>query len=135
MNVSSGLKEYEVIFLAAIVGMDKEEKTRVIRHLAEHMSPGAFLLLRSAHRTRAFLYLVIDPCDYLQGFEVLSMFHPTDEFINSVIIARKHMSPILSWNQELDSTTLPRKCSEIQCINPLSHGNIMKELAIDEQLL
>ncbi|XP_022761268.1 nicotianamine synthase-like [Durio zibethinus] len=135
MNVSSGLKEYEVIFLAALVGMDKEEKIRVIRHLAEHMAPGAFLLLRSAHGARAFLYPVIDPCYDLQGFEVLSVFHPTDEVINSVIIARKQLNPILSWNQELDSTTLPSKCSEIQCFNPINHGNIMEELTIDEQLL
>ncbi|XVF38844.1 hypothetical protein REPUB_Repub20aG0137100 [Reevesia pubescens] len=135
MNVSSDLKEYEVIFLAALVGMDKEEKTRVIRHLAEHMAPGAFLMLRSAYGARAFLYPVIDPCDDLQGFEVLSVFHPIDEVINSVIIARKHPSPILSWNQGLVSTNLPSKCSEIQCFNPLNHGIIMEELAIDEQLL
>ncbi|XWS14183.1 hypothetical protein CRYUN_Cryun36dG0101700 [Craigia yunnanensis] len=135
MNVSSGLKECEVIFLAALVGMDKEEKTQVIHHLAEHMAPGAFLLLRSAHGARAFLYPVIDPCDDLLGFEVLSVFHPTDEVINSVIIVRKQLSPVLSWNQELASTTLPSKCSEIQCFNPLNHGNIMEELAIDEQLL
>ncbi|XVE82255.1 hypothetical protein DITRI_Ditri15bG0133500 [Diplodiscus trichospermus] len=132
MNVSSGLKEYEVIFLAALVGMDRKEKTQVIHHLAEHMAPGAFLLPRSAQGARAFLYPIIDPYDDLQGFEVLSAFHPTDEIINSVIIARKHRSPILSWNQELDSTTLPNKCSEIQCFNPLNHGNIMEELAIDE---
>ncbi|KAF2289068.1 hypothetical protein GH714_025615 [Hevea brasiliensis] len=88
MNVSSSLKEYEVIFLAALVGMDKEEKVKVINHLAEHMAPGAILLLRSAFGARAFLYPVIDSCD-LQGFEVLSVFHPTDEVINSVIIARK----------------------------------------------
>ncbi|XVF62465.1 hypothetical protein PTKIN_Ptkin09bG0010000 [Pterospermum kingtungense] len=132
MNVSSGLKEYEVIFLAALVGMDKQEKTQVISHLAVHMAPGAFLLLRSAYGARAFLYPVIDPCDDLQDFDVLSVFHPTDEVINSVIIARKRSSPILSWNQELDSTNLSCKCSEIQCLNHLSHGNKMEELAIDE---
>ncbi|OMO53536.1 Nicotianamine synthase [Corchorus capsularis] len=132
MNVSSGLKEYEVVFLAALVGMDKEEKAAVIRHLAEHMAPGAFLLLRSAHGARAFLYPVIDPCD-LQGFQVLSVFHPTDEVVNSVIIARKNPRPILSWNQEFDSATLPpTKCSELQCFNPLNHGNLFEELAIDE---
>ncbi|KAK6265301.1 hypothetical protein QUC31_016138 [Theobroma cacao] len=134
MNVSSGLKEYEVIFLAALVGMEKEEKAQVIRHLAEYMAPGAFLLLRSAQGARAFLYPAIDPCD-LQGFEVLSVFHPTDEVINSVIIARKYPRPILSWNQDVDSTTLPNKCSDIPCFNPLNHGNIIEELAIDEQLL
>lgn len=134
MNVSSGLKEYEVVFLAALVGMDRDEKTRVISHLAEHMAPGAFLLLRSAHGARAFLYPVIDPSgDDLQGFDVLSVFHPTDEVVNSVIVARKRLSrPLLSWNQDLDSANLPSKCSEIQCFKHLNHGNLMEELAIDE---
>ncbi|CAK7326366.1 unnamed protein product [Dovyalis caffra] len=48
MNVSSSLKQYEVI-LAPLVGVNKEEKVKVINHLAKHMSPGALLLLRSAH--------------------------------------------------------------------------------------
>lgn len=89
MEVSNGLKEYEVVFLAALVGMEREEKVQAIDHLAKHMAPGAILLLRSAHGARAFLYPVIDPCD-LHGFDVLSVFHPTDEVINSVIIARKY---------------------------------------------
>jgi nicotianamine synthase len=89
MNVSSSLKQYEVVFLAALVGMDREEKVRVIKHLADHIAPGTLLLMRSANGARAFLYPVIDPCD-LQGFEILSVFHPSDDVINSVIIARKH---------------------------------------------
>ncbi|XVF62464.1 hypothetical protein PTKIN_Ptkin09bG0009900 [Pterospermum kingtungense] len=135
MNVSSGLKKYEVIVLAVRVGMDKEEKTQVIRYSTEHMAPEAFLLLRSAHGARAFLYPIIDPCDNRQGFDVLSLFHLTDEVINSVIIARKCLSPIFSWNQELDSTNLPSKCSEIQCFNHLNHGNMKEELTIDEKLM
>ncbi|KAG6757884.1 hypothetical protein POTOM_038210 [Populus tomentosa] len=89
MNVSSSLKQYEVVFLAALVGMDREEKVRVIKHLADHIAPGTLLLMRSANGARAFLYPVIDPRD-LQGFEVLSVFHPSDDVINSVIIARKN---------------------------------------------
>ncbi|KAA8545250.1 hypothetical protein F0562_020034 [Nyssa sinensis] len=87
LKVTNELKDYEVIFLAALVGMDKEEKVRVIDHLAKYMKPGGLLMLRSAHGARCFLYPVIDPSD-LQGFEVLSVFHPTDEVINSVVIAR-----------------------------------------------
>ncbi|KAJ6891398.1 nicotianamine synthase-like [Populus alba x Populus x berolinensis] len=89
MNVSSSLRQYEVVFLAALVGMDREEKVRVIKHLADHIAPGTLLLMRSANGARAFLYPVIDPRD-LQGFEVLSVFHPSDDVINSVIIARKN---------------------------------------------
>ncbi|KAJ7977861.1 nicotianamine synthase-like [Quillaja saponaria] len=133
MNVSHALKDYDVVFLAALVGMDKEEKIRVIDHLAKYMAPGAILMLRSAHGARAFLYPVVDPCD-LRGFEFLSVFHPTDEVINSVIIARKYPMPIHSLDQGLGSMILPSKCSEIQTFNPFNHGNMIEELAIEEHL-
>jgi nicotianamine synthase len=125
MNVTNALKDYEVVFLAALVGMDKEDKVKVIDHLAKYMAPGAFLMLRSAHGARAFLYPVVDPCD-LRGFDVLSVFHPTDEVINSVVIARK--------NIVLGPMILPTKCSEIQAFDPFNHGNMIEELAIEEQL-
>ncbi|KAF2288328.1 hypothetical protein GH714_006195 [Hevea brasiliensis] len=138
LNVANGLKEFDVVFLAALVGMDKEEKIRVIHHLAKHMAPGAILMLRSAHGARALLYPVVDPCDLI-GFEVLSVFHPTDEVINSVVIARKHQMPIQpsSIDQQAlvpNIVQLPTKCSEIQAFNPLNHGNMVEELTIEEQL-
>ncbi|GAV82305.1 NAS domain-containing protein [Cephalotus follicularis] len=132
LSVSGVLQDYEVVFLAALVGMDKEEKVRVISHLAKYMAPGAFLMLRSAHGARAFLYPVVDPCD-LRGFEVLSVFHPTDEVINSVVIARKYPIPLHSIEQGLGPRILPNKCSEIiQAFNPLNHGNIIEELTPHE---
>ncbi|XP_059651037.1 nicotianamine synthase-like [Cornus florida] len=134
MNVTSELKDYDVVFLAALVGMDKAEKIRVIDHLANYMDPGALLMLRSAHGARAFLYPVIDPCD-LQGFEVLSVFHPVDEVINSVVIARKFPMPMHSFDQGLGSINiLPTKCSEIQTFNPLKQLNMIEELTIEEHL-
>ncbi|XP_042517070.1 nicotianamine synthase-like [Macadamia integrifolia] len=134
MEVSTALRDYEVVFLAALVGMDKEEKTQVIDHLAKHMAPGALLMIRSAYGARAFLYPIVEPCD-LRGFEVLSVYHPTDEVINSVLIARKYPVPVLSLDQGLGPIILPGKCSEIQAFNPLSHGNMIEELVIEEQLL
>ncbi|KAI3509379.1 hypothetical protein L1887_24609 [Cichorium endivia] len=88
MDVRDELKEYDVIFLAALVGMDIDEKVKVIDHLAKYMAPGALLMLRSAHGARVFLYPVVD-AELLQGFEVLSVFHPNDDVINSVVISRK----------------------------------------------
>ncbi|EEF43073.1 nicotianamine synthase [Ricinus communis] len=132
MSVSSSLTEYEVVILAALVGMDKKEKVQVIKHLAEHMAPGAILLLRSAHGARAFLYPVIDPQD-LEGFEVLSVFHPTDEVINSVIIARKFLRAVHSLNTGIGSALLPSKCSDIQGFKPITHTNLIEELTVDEQ--
>ncbi|KAH7513463.1 hypothetical protein FEM48_Zijuj12G0202600 [Ziziphus jujuba var. spinosa] len=132
-KVSNELQDFEVVFLAALVGMNKEEKDHVIDHLAKNMAPGAILLVRSAHGARVFLYPVVEPGD-LQGFEVLSVFHPSDEVINSIIIARKTFMPIPSLNPGHCSTILPTKCSEIQGFNPLKHGNMIEELSIDEQV-
>ncbi|KAL4028893.1 hypothetical protein IC575_012105 [Cucumis melo] len=90
MEVTKGLKDYEVVFLAALVGLEEEEKGRVLKHLGKHMAAGSYLMLRSAHGARAFLYPVVDICTVeASGFEILSVFHPTDEVINSVVIARK----------------------------------------------
>ncbi|KAH9318809.1 hypothetical protein KI387_020578 [Taxus chinensis] len=88
MHVTGQLAEYEVVFLAALVGVEKRDKLAVLRHLAKYMAPGAVLLLRSAHGARGFLYPVVDDED-LEGFEPVSVVHPTDEVINSVVLARK----------------------------------------------
>ncbi|CAK9315029.1 unnamed protein product [Citrullus colocynthis] len=85
--VSDQLKKFEVVFLAALVGMEREEKVKVIEHLRKNMGRGALLMLRSAYGARAFLYPVVEACD-LRGFEILTMFHPTDEVINSIVLAR-----------------------------------------------
>lgn len=133
LNVAHSLRDYEVVFLAALVGMNKEEKVQVLDHLAKYMAPGALLMLRSAHGARAFLYPVVEPCD-LHGFDVLSVFHPTDEVINSVIIARKCQVQIHPMEQGLGPMILPSKCSEIQSFNPLNHGNMMvEELTVEDQ--
>lgn len=134
------LEQYDVVFLAALVGMDKEEKIKIIHHLAKNMAPGSTLMVRSAHGARAFLYPVVDSDD-LCGFDVLSVFHPTDEVINSVVIAKKAVdrtAPVYSkeWEQHSHnfSNTIRMqscKCLEIQAFNPLNHGNIIEELAIN----
>ncbi|KAK9735773.1 hypothetical protein RND81_04G226900 [Saponaria officinalis] len=135
------LETYDVVFLAALVGMNKEEKIKVIHHLAKNMAPGSTLMVRSAHGARAFLYPVVDPED-LCGFEVLSTFHPTDEVINSVVIARKPIDEntlIYSkeWEQHTHNfspiTMQSCKCLEFHAFNPLNHGNIIGELAINKE--
>lgn len=137
MDVTGSLKDYDVVFLAALVGMDKETKSHVIDHLSKYMSPGAILMVRSAHGARAFLYPVVDNTD-LQGFEVLSVYHPTDEVINSVVIARKpyNSNQILTNCQEEhhrqqgitgNIIQLPCKCAEKMCL--------IEELAAHEEHL
>ncbi|XP_022965879.1 nicotianamine synthase [Cucurbita maxima] len=88
MDVTSDmLREFEVVFLAALVGMEKEEKVKVIEHLRKNMTSGSLLMLRSAYGARAFLYPVVEASD-LRGFEILTTFHPTDDVVNSIVLAR-----------------------------------------------
>ncbi|XP_065847557.1 probable nicotianamine synthase 4 [Euphorbia lathyris] len=127
LDVGDELKEFDVVFLAALVGIDKEGKVKVIDHLAKFMAPGGVLMVRSAHGARSFIYPVVDTCD-LKGFEVLSVFHPTDEVINSVIIARK----LHSIDQQCaNNLILPSKCSEIQGFNQLM---VEEFITIEDQL-
>ncbi|KAL8222809.1 hypothetical protein R6Q57_020208 [Mikania cordata] len=140
MEVTDELKEYDVVFLAALVGMDIKDKVKVIQHLAKYMAPGAILMLRSAHGARAFLYPVVEPDD-LQGFEVLSIFHPQDEVINSVVITRKESLSSEADHQNHDhhkieiGSILPSSCKycDFQTFNnPLNQMNIIEDLAMDE---
>ncbi|KAK6119046.1 hypothetical protein DH2020_047211 [Rehmannia glutinosa] len=126
------LREYDVVFLAALVGMEIEDKMQVIEHLAKNMSPGAILMVRSAHGARAFLYPVVEP-RHLRGFEVLSVYHPTDEVINSVVVARKVVhSSIDHIHQGFGGPLmLCSKCAEIQPFNPIG---LIDELAVEEHL-
>ncbi|KAE8651625.1 hypothetical protein Csa_021256 [Cucumis sativus] len=66
---SEELREFEVVFLAALVGMEREEKGKVIEHLRKNMSGGALLMLRSAYGARAFVYPVVEACD-LRGLDI-----------------------------------------------------------------
>ncbi|CAA7406094.1 unnamed protein product [Spirodela intermedia] len=131
LQVTHPLREYDVVFLAALVGMDQQEKERVVEHLARYMAAGATLMLRSAHGARGFLYPVVDPAT-LVGFEVLSVFHPSDEVINSVVIARRLPVPGPCAG---DPLVLPTKCSDLAPFNPLllNHGGLMEELTLEEQ--
>ncbi|KAM6578647.1 hypothetical protein CsatB_030484 [Cannabis sativa] len=151
MNVTSELSQYDVVFLAALVGMDRDEKVKVIEHLGKYMAQGSILMLRSAHGARVFLYPVVDTHSDLTGFEVLDVFHPTDEVINSVVIARKHhycdddpmVMPLPGVNTSSSSSAsasgapinilLPNKCSHgIEVFNPLN--NMIEELGFEENL-
>ncbi|XP_074349234.1 nicotianamine synthase-like [Apium graveolens] len=88
LDVKEELKDYDCIFLAALVGMDKDLKVKIIAHIRHYMKEGGFLLVRSANGARAFLYPVVEEDDF-SGFEVLSIYHPTDDVVNSVVLVRK----------------------------------------------
>ncbi|XP_008781109.2 nicotianamine synthase 3 [Phoenix dactylifera] len=123
------LAGHDVVFLAALVGVEREEKLQAVEHLARHMAHGAHLVLRSAHGARAFLYPVVEPGD-LKGFEVLSVYHPSDEVINSVIIARKPKHGGVGTGAVMRTC---KCCEMMQGINHLGHGAPMiEEMALEE---
>ncbi|CAK9329828.1 unnamed protein product [Citrullus colocynthis] len=88
VEVKEELGGYDCVFLAALVGMKKEDKVKIIKHLRKYMKEGGIVVVRSAKGGRAFLYPVVEVGD-LVGFEILSIFHPTDDVVNSVILVRK----------------------------------------------
>lgn len=116
LNAKEGLDQYDVVFLAALVGMDKEAKVKAIEHLEKHMAPGAVLMLRSAHALRAFLYPIVDSSD-LKGFQLLTIYHPTDDVVNSVVIARKlGGSSTTGVNGTRGCMFMPCNCSKVHAI-------------------
>jgi Nicotianamine synthase protein len=82
------LSVYDLVVLAALVGLTPAEKAGVLAHLADDMAPGALLLARSARGLRTLLYPEVD-AGALAGFDVLGVVHPPREVINSVVLARK----------------------------------------------
>jgi nicotianamine synthase len=54
MEVKEKLGQYDCIFLAALVGMSRGEKMKVLGHIRKYMKEGGVLLVRSAKGSRAF---------------------------------------------------------------------------------
>ncbi|CAL9229198.1 unnamed protein product [Arabidopsis halleri] len=133
LNATEGLDQYDVVFLAALVGMDKESKVKAIEHLEKHMAPGAVLMLRSAHALRAFLYPIVDSSD-LKGFQLLTIYHPTDDVVNSVVIARKlGGSTTTGVNGTRGCMFMPCNCSKIHAImNNRGKKNMIEEFSAIE---
>ncbi|KAI8813877.1 Nicotianamine synthase, partial [Cladochytrium replicatum] len=58
--------------------------------VGRNMADGAGLVVRSAHGDRGLLCPIVDPSDVIRGgFDILSVYDPDGEVINSVTIARK----------------------------------------------
>ncbi|HEY3896797.1 MAG TPA: nicotianamine synthase family protein [Pseudonocardiaceae bacterium] len=88
----TNLANYDVVCLAALVGAEPDLKSRVIKHLYQHMRPGALLLARSARSLRALLYPPLAIGD-LAGFRPLAVLNPYTEVINSLVVAEKPTAP------------------------------------------
>lgn len=57
-TAAEGLEEYDVVYLASLVGSTQTQKTDIISNLVKRMRPGALLVLRTAHSLRSLLYPV-----------------------------------------------------------------------------
>lgn len=83
-----GLTGYDAVVLAALVGETPSAKAVILDRIAGSMRPGTMLLARSARGLRTLLYPPVD-LTALPGFEVVEVVHPTDDVINSVVVARR----------------------------------------------
>lgn len=84
------LGEYDIVYLAALVGMSQEEKEEITLRVANSMQPGSLLVVRSAASIRKCLYLEFDIATerLLEKLEPCLTLHPHNEVVNSVIVAR-----------------------------------------------
>ena len=82
------LTAHDAVVLAALVGESPSAKATILRQMAGAMRPGAMLLARSARGLRTLLYPPVD-LNAMPGFEVLEVVHPTDDVVNSVVVARR----------------------------------------------
>ena len=64
----------------------------MIKHLYQHMRPGALLLARSARLLRTLLYPPLTLND-LAGFRLLAVLNPYTEVVNSLVVAEKPGTP------------------------------------------
>lgn len=86
----TGFAQADVIFLAALVGCNHEQKLLFLQKIYDQCEPDTAVIVRSAHSLRALLYPVIEPHDLVQcGFNVEVVLHPHNQVVNSVILARR----------------------------------------------
>ena len=76
----------DVVVLAALVGLEREAKHRILQTLSARMRTGSMLVIRSSHGLRTLLYPPVELAD-LGGWRPLAVLHPLNDVVNSVLIA------------------------------------------------
>ncbi|GAA4803713.1 hypothetical protein GCM10023200_46220 [Actinomycetospora chlora] len=82
------LGAYDLVCVAALVGLAPDDKAAALAHVRARMRPGATVLARSAHSLRGLLYPVLDAGTDLGGLEPVAVLHPHTDVVNSVVLAR-----------------------------------------------
>ncbi len=79
---------YDLIILGALVGQNNEQKQIILNHIARHVKPQTKVLVRSSKGLRQLLYPALKTIKINQ-WKVLSISHPADEIINSVVLLER----------------------------------------------
>lgn len=79
---------YDLIILGALVGETNEQKQIILDHIAQYTAPQTKVLVRSSKGLRQLLYPALETIRSNQ-WKILSINHPTDEVINSVILLER----------------------------------------------
>ncbi|KAK4121253.1 Nicotianamine synthase [Parathielavia appendiculata] len=87
---SKDLAEFDVVYMAALVGMSQAEKEGIILQVVDRMRAGALLVVRSSWGLRSCLYPEVDLATegLLKKLECCVVVHPYGQVVNSVIVAR-----------------------------------------------
>ncbi len=84
------LSEFDVVYVAALVGNTQKSKEDTLMSVASRMKKGALVIIRSARGLRTCLYAGVDMTTekVMEKLEVCLVMHPYGRVVNSVIIAR-----------------------------------------------
>ncbi|KAF1930543.1 Nicotianamine synthase, partial [Didymella exigua CBS 183.55] len=81
---------FDVVFFAALVGMDTPSKLAILEDLVRKLRPGTLVVARSAKGLRGVLYPILELGEDLErvGLEMLVEVHPWTKVVNSIIVFR-----------------------------------------------
>ncbi|KAK4224254.1 putative nicotianamine synthase [Podospora fimiseda] len=89
-SASKDLTEFDVVYMAALVGISQTEKEGIMLEVVNRMRKGALLVVRSSWGLRTCLYPEVDLAteNLLKRLEPCVVVHPYNQVVNSVIVAR-----------------------------------------------
>lgn len=88
IRACTGHENFDVVFLAALVGMEPKEKSQLLKHIYETTNNKVKVVARSSSGYRRLLYPTIDTNE-LGKFQLVSEVHPKNEVINSILVLAK----------------------------------------------
>ncbi len=87
---TTDLSEFDVVYVAALVGNTQKTKEDTLASVASRMKKGALVVIRSAWGLRTCLYAEVDMTTerIMEKLEPCLVMHPYGGVVNSVIVAR-----------------------------------------------